>query len=718
MGMIKDILGDVFGVSSNEKDGVKTSNFNKSIDNKEYYDTIDLIDASTGSIVKSTSIQDSIRLARSGQNVSDNVYVGDNIVHSKNINGNIISDLLYNDKDSMSPTDCVASVGSYITGYVNNKISTLGDKNSNLGMIPNGSGILDDLTFRNYLSTSGEETNIATGEAANDAGTTQEQISRKNAGIGLGQCTVLNPPFQFNKRDDPRTNPVYTKIGRVYSTQVMNNWPVVLIQPGRFKYNTSFMKLLGFGGGASINETLIRTGGEGLSGAIAKFFGCISDTFSIVGTIGSGIFGGNRAVEFRQAINLYKIYVRFLWTNLAGDMGLINGSKYAGSVKNLNLNSILPSNFLIPGSYIGNGDITHYLNDQYLPFRCGKGVTTSETFSNSMSSNPLMEKLNDMSNENNEAATGDAGTKTLLGDAGGAVKSGAMKLASNFSEMASVASGRGKISLPDVFTSSSFSRSFSFDFKFHSPYGDPLSVFENEYIQYMTLLALTAPRQTGKLSYTSPFAVRIMVKNRIMINFGMVESLTIARGGDSNDWTPSGYPKTLSCSLSIKDMEPNISLPMASRGPLKSALEVMFPSTGISEYLASLGGLSFHDLNAISRGRRAAQMFTSSWNAKLDLDNMFSSVVNCRPIANIFALTATTNLDRYASLGDTMAQNIKANSMTVINKIVMPSFVAHSVGENGADAVTTYKTDAAGISSAMNNIGKEISGNSVYDAKI
>ena len=725
MGLISDIVNSVFssdqtvasknGDESNastqgERSTKSPSDFNKSMDNSEYANVIELIDANTGKPVKINTFQDSIRLSRAGSTPTDKPSSGDTIVHNKTINSNLIKDLVYSGSD-MSPKDCVASIGSYITEYTTKRITSLGDKNADLSKIDENSQVLNDLTFRNYVANGAEPQSLTSSEADKKDSTKVDGISRQNAGIGLGQSTVINPPFQFNKRDDVRTNPVYTKIGRVYSTQIMNNWPVALIQPGRFKYNTSFMKLLGFGGGASANEMLIRTGGEGIKGLAAKFFSCIADNLAIVGTIGSAIFGGSRAVEFRQSINLYKIYVRFLWTNLAADMGLIDGTKYAGSIKNLNLNSVLPTNYLVSSSEIGtDGKFANYLNDQYLPFRCGKGVTTTESFSNSMSSNPLMDKINEISQSNNEAANGDSVTQALFTKGPGTALQGfALKAASSFSDAASVASGKGFITLPDVFTSSTFTRSFSFDFKFHSPYGDPMSIFENEYIPYMMLLAITAPRQTGKLSYTSPFAVRIMVKNRIMINFGMVESLTLTRGGDNNDWTPQGYPKTLTCALSIKDMEPNISLPLASRGPLRSAMEVMFPTTGISEYLASLGGLSMHDLSLFSRGKRAVQTFTSSWNAKLDKDNMFSTVANTRFFSNIMGMFATTDLDRYNRLGDTMAQNMGENELSVTSKPFMPSFVAHAVGENGADAVTQIKSDAAGISAAMTKISSDLS---------
>ena len=656
------------------------------------FDDVHIIDSLTGKTINPVTFQDTIRIAGRGSQLIDDP-IGNNIIaHKELIPTSLLSQFLSKDEnDRLHSRDAISALGSYITEYMKDRVTRLDGANDKLDEITDKS-VLNNMTFRNYLKAGGGLYNSGKYEDIVDKDDKGKSRLTPNLGIGLGEAYVLNPTFQFNKRDDPRTNPIYTKIGRVYSTQFMNNWPVALIQPGRLKYHTSFLKLLGLGSGAGAQEALIRTGGDGIKGLFAKMFATISDAFSVVGTLGSAIFGGSKVVEFKQSYNLFKQYSRFLYLNLAGMMGLINGNKYLGSIENLNISSMLPNNNL-------GGDMRQYLDDQYLPFRCGKGVTSSETFSNSLTSNPLMDTMNQSAEENdpNSGADAKGAVSAMSGDVGGAAKSflkrSLTKAAGNFSEGAMVMSGRGRISLPDVFSSSSFSRSFSFSFKFHSPYGDNLSIFENEYIQFLTLLSMAAPRQTGKLSYTSPFAIRISVKNHIMINFGMIESLSITRGGDSNDWTPSGYPKTLTVELSVKDMEPNITLPLASRGPLRSALEVMFPATGISEYLASLGGLSFRDFKFISKNRfrRSAQMFTTSWNAKLSTDNMMSTVINASMFQNITNLFAASDLDRYYRLGDKNRVSMEESSKDMLrSQFSAPGFYVNTVALNGQGGMKMY----------------------------
>ena len=397
-------------------------------------------------------------------------------------------------------------------------------------------------------------------------------------------------------------------------------------------------------------------------------------------------------------------------------MGLVEAGKYVGARKSLNLYDILPTKIL--------GDSAlKYKNNQYIPFRCGKGITTNESFNNSTITNPIEEEMNSQAEKSDPNAGGAEAQAAASGNPMGVITSFAKRIGmtalGNFSEQALVLSGRGRISLPEVFSSSSFSRSFSFDFKFHSPYGDVLSIFENCYIPFLTLLAMTAPRQIGKMSYTSPFAVRISVKNKIMINYGMIESLSVTRGGDSNDWTPAGYPKTLTVTISVKDLEPNISLPLASRGPLRAAMESMFPSSGISEYLASIGGLTIEDIDVFfSKGRfnRAAQQFTSTWNAKLNMDSLMSTVVNSSIVNNVVSLFAGSDLDNLNRSMDPFSSDNEANMFTSIAfKQNAPSSFKLMSEFNGQGGNTAINADNTATVNSVKQIGEYLKSSPVYE---
>lgn len=682
-------------------------NFNPNSTNLNYdlgLQNISIIDTETGKPIDITSVSDSFRFARNKN---------DGTVYNKyNMDSNLLAGFIEDPEEGLNSISCVEALGLYTTSYINDKLTgkdsvlqkSFNEDPTKLDITPD---LEDNLTFktylkggpfvRNYDNSPVDDTKISD---SNYESTEKYKRLAPHLGIGLGEATILNPQFQFNKRDDPRTNPVYTKIGRIYSSEVMNNWPIVLFQPGRIKYHTGFAKMLGLGSGAGMNETLIRTGGEGLLGVLSKLWTGVTDIVGVVGSIGSAIFGGNKVIEFRQARNLFKQYVEFLWKDLATIMGLYTDNGYCGSIKDLDLNKVIPTNIM--NAEGGSG--VNVLNDQFISFRCSKDIIGSETFSNSTESNPLMESMNATASQNDEANPN--GGETGLGAVTAGVKKLGLKMASSFSEQAAVLSGKGRITLPDVFSSSSFSRSFTCSFKFHYPYGDPMGKFENLDIPFLTLLTMSAPRQIGKMSYTSPFAVRVFVKNKIMINYGMVESLSVTRGGDGNDWGPDGFPKTLTVEMNIKDMEPNISLPLASRGPVRMALESMFPSCGISEYLATLGGLSLDDMThnfRKSHFKRAGMMFVNAWKAKLDPSNIVSSVANTRAVSNIIGLFSSVDLDTYNSLGDFTKENAEQTLKNTANvKFAAPAFAYHAVNRSGGDGYNEiareHKAENASIS--------------------
>ena len=666
---------------------------------------VKIVDSATGKEIPIRTIMDSARVSRGGYYNS--------VWGSHTIPNNLLAGFVTNPKESYSPHACVEALGLYNTEYMRDRAMKFTNANIDLHE-PENDMIKDKLVFRNYVQYGGYSTvNGKTGKPDGTTNVTDEQ--GRNAqflGTGLGECLVMNPAFQFNKRDDPRTNPVWPRVGRVYSTQFMNNWPIVFFQPGRLKYHTGFMDMLGLGSGAGAVESLIRSGGDGIAGLWAKFKCVVTDVISVVGAVGSAVFGGSRMMEFKQSINLYKQYLWFLMQSLAGIMGLTDDKgNYIGSVKKLAWEYIHPSRVL-------SGGIERFHNAQFIPFRCSKDINASESFSNTTTSNPIMEKMNAQAEETESGADTTDPSKGIVDKAAAFLKKTGMKIAGEFSEQALVLSGRGRITLPDIFESSSFSRSLSLEFKFHSPYGDTISIFENEFIPFLILLAMSAPRQTGKLTYASPFAIRVFVKNHININFGMVESLSVTRGGDNNDWCPNGFPKTLTCTMQIKDMEPNISLPLASRGPVKAALEVMFPSSGISEYLGSIGGLPmdeiYHDWRK-SHLTRSVNMLKSSWNNWWDRDIAFSGWANTGLGSRLIGLFSGSDIDKLNVTGGNMALAKENLVSSMVSANIAPGAMQMMIDRNGTKdyykAVT--KLDSENAANA-GTLGQTFNGDNFY----
>lgn len=650
-----------------------------------------IVDASTGRPIEIPHIQDSIRV--SGR--EDEISRDKSTIYTRTIPNETLGQFVLTKKEHFNARSCVEALGLYNTEYIKKQITTLGTKQDSYSAMEDNT-IVNNLTFSNYIK-GGMSPRSINGKTKNIIDNYDKGYSRisGNLGIGLGESTVLNPTFQFNKRDDPRTNPLSTKIGRVYSTSIMNNWPVAFFQPGRLKYNTGFFKMMGLFGGAGVADTYIRSGGEGLWGIISGAFMTAVDIVGVIGTIGSAIFGGSKVVEFKQSCNLYDKYLNSLLNQMASLMGLFktgdNGDvEYCGSISNLDLTHILPTMHM-------NGGIARYLYNQFIPFRIQKGMIGSESFSNSTETNPLQESMNATATENAEEGSNNSNIMQSL-------KKFGMGILGKFSDQAAVLSGNGRITLPDIYSSSSFSRSFTCSMTFHYPYGDVLGKFENLYLQLIFLLVLGLPRQTGKFTYTTPFATRVFVKNHIWISYGMIESISVTRGGDINDWCPDGHPKTLKVDVNIKDMEPNIMLPLAARGPLRMGFEVMFPTSGLSEYFMSIGGCSLDYMTHNFRKEHfvnAADTFKAGWNTFWNRDSALSHITNNRIVSSVLNLFNSVDVDKLTKIGDPsdigrkMTTETMANAKFYDTKNGMLRMMTGGGVGTWHEALTDYKEDVS-----------------------
>lgn len=113
----------------------------------------------------------------------------------------------------------------------------------------------------------------------------------------------------------------------------------------------------------------------------------------------------------------------------------------------------------------------------------------------------------------------------------------------------------GKLVFPELWSDSSFDRSYNINIKLRSPDSDPLSIYLNIIVPFIHLLALTLPRNYENVSngYISPFLVRAYFRGIMNIDLGIITSLSVTRGGEGN-WSLDNLPTSIDVSLSIKDL--------------------------------------------------------------------------------------------------------------------------------------------------------------------
>ena len=474
-------------------------------------------------------------------------------------------------------------------------------------------------------------------------------------GLALGSPAV-NPigiPHQFGVLDDVR-NPYLSndplepfsdksndRIGRVYGDYIKKNQRVVQFQMGVQVNNTSVLDWLG-GSDAEANQKYLRGDGGPLAGlgkAALSIKGVIGDAFT---ALTNGLFT-KKAVDFRERMDVYFDYVNELLFELAASMGLTSGdptqdrfgTSELGTTPSIKgeVSSPWHSFEYVGGHPIINNrlDIRQFLGEnhtggfggdkpgkwgwvdavgdfiggaaskrlRYIPFMITKNVQVSETWSNSTEEHPLMSSINEAAQQSYENDAG-AGASNALADPVSAAQNfftnkAKKVIISKMGEMAAIQSGIGRYSLPEIWSGSRFERSYSLTFKFYSPYGDKISIFENVLLPTMCLIAMTAPQKIDKDSYTSPFVIRAYSPGLFACNFGMVTSLSLTKGDDKNEKTIDGLSKVMTATLSIKDLIPDFMLSM-SKGNFYHA-----SNTQLMDFMWIMSGQSLSEKDYIWR---------------------------------------------------------------------------------------------------------------------
>lgn len=506
-------------------------------------------------------------------------------------------------------------------------------------------------------------------------GKTKKFNERDNS---LGDAWVVNPPFQFNPNDDVRSNLSFPHFGRVFNEKINSNYPIVVFEVGTIKYNENMLNNTAFQKNDSdVGLTnRIRGGkdlglGDVIGFPIAMVSTVLRTSWRILTFPVNALLGLRKFATFQVDTALFARYFNDISQAIATNLGLLQPIDIASSEDvdfsssdellnakkveeklsdyiNKNRKSIdNPRDIDIAGTYAGirkrllfetvvPGNGWGSAESDFIPFLANKDISISESISNNTQANPLAANLNAAAAEAAAAKVNNYAT----GSADDAAKSLIEQISSKFShikgglfrgDVATVVSGEGRVTLPDMWSDSSFSRTVSLNFTFTSPYGHNLAIFENTFIPFLLLFCMASPRQIGSKTFTNPFYVRVNMKGIFSIPMGIIESLTIERGEDKNNWTTEGIPRTIKCSITIKDLSPILMMSMA-----RSKFFSLFSGNdGLTSYINTLSGLSIHDqrdfsLNAdrwykrISERQRANTGSDSLINVITDTVNPFS----------------------------------------------------------------------------------------------
>lgn len=277
-------------------------------------------------------------------------------------------------------------------------------------------------------------------------------------------------------------------------------------------------------------------------------------------------------------------------------------------------------------------------------------MNSEESFSNQTGESPVGQKLKEASKEGQQSSM-QAKLPGIgaLQDMVNTVKNAA-DVASDFimpgEGVLAAASGKGMFDIPEMWTDSSFSKSYSFTLQLRSPYGDPVSIFQSLYVPLAMLLAGALPRSAGTNMYTSPFMLRAYCKGQFSIPYGIIESLSVKRGGEEFGWTQHGLPRAIDLELSIKDLTPVVFMGVSDRklfdlGALlngKNPLNFLEANDAFQEYMDTLCGLGVSERYCFDKmAIRRLKINASIWSKKFGSTSYISNKVALGGLGQTFA---------------------------------------------------------------------------------
>ena len=209
----------------------------------------------------------------------------------------------------------------------------------------------------------------------------------------------------------------------------------------------------------------------------------------------------------------------------------------------------------------------------FVTFRVDDPGTVSESFSNTVGESEIASKINAMSSKARSTrfnlADGNLGEGLVLGTLSKALNSVTELFTGVTDELRlsglSVLAGSSFVDIPKVWENSDVNMpSMDYTIKLRTPYGNPLSRFNNLVIPTAMILAGALPLSTGKQSYTSPFLVELYSKGRAQTRLGMFESITITRGTGNVGWTPDHEFLGVDITFRVIDLSSILHMPISS----------------------------------------------------------------------------------------------------------------------------------------------------------
>jgi len=386
---------------------------------------------------------------------------------------------------------------------------------------------------------------------------------------------VHGMPYQYMDIADTRIDSSPGAFGRKYAEKIVARMPLLLMTPGTPEFLSGYTD--------------------------AEKKGLIENVLSM--------FGGNNSSNLDNVLKREGRYYS-LKTDWVGYFNHVNPMCRAAArflkIDDEEIDGVKLDNYDWSNNY--NEEIHRYLAYRgSVAFYINSDTQISDSFSTNTTESALANKVNSISDMGRELNFLLGGVSTMTGQAFDSLSAeGLLKDYNNNEDMASrivsgdnlfkgIATGLqtvvagGKLIFPEIWSDSSFSRSYDINMKLTTPDNDKLSWYLNILVPIFHLIGFAAPRQAGVNGYVSPYLVRGFYKGLFNCNMGIVTNISINKGQEGS-WTKDGLPTVVDVSLSIKDLYSVMAI--TSNENIKYGL---MNNITLMDYIANICGININE---------------------------------------------------------------------------------------------------------------------------
>lgn len=446
---------------------------------------------------------------------------------------------------------------------------------------------------------------------------------------------IMGKPHQFLPYTDPRVDLSMDNqaFGRVYAEKIIKPMPLLFMTPGIPSFMSSFSK--------KQKKTVLENFASKLEIKIGNFDELVTSK-------------GGKYYSLKFSYIDYFSYVNAMLRSAAFYLGIEDETLNDDGKKLGSLNWFFTNGDIVTNDIFDNNGLSNFLGTYAgaIPFYVEAETRTSDDFSNSTTQSSLSSSIDGVSDQARELnylignVAGNIGAgqmyDELMSIGGGAISNtadtvegllGGGNIISNImSKLQTIISG-GRMVFPEIWSDSSFSRSYRITIKLNSPSGDKLSIFYNILVPIYHLIAFVLPRNSTGQTFYSPFLVRAYYKGIFNIDMGIITDMSVSKGSDG-EWTPDGLPTTAEVSFEIKDLYDVLSMSKADSDIDKGIL------SNISEldYIANSCGININEPEITRTIKMAVTLgFTDKIRDKFEM-GMFGNVTQFfnQKIQNIF----------------------------------------------------------------------------------